>query len=609
MQTKRHFVLSIFLGLLSLLALPALAQVGDLESYQGRLPEKTLFYLSWKNVDKFDQLRAANPVLRLLDSPEMKANWQALREFNERQKKAQQAAAKPTEEKKPTSAEPDWQELAPFLTNPGLVAVVMPPPPPSGASAATMPEPAFLGLYDSTGKEELLAEFERQHQMPGMKVRTYDFGGISVRETLDPTGKPMSYEAQVGRWRVGGDNQALVEDWIRAIQQAPERSLKDSAAYQRSRAYRDPNAQLEAFFNLAAWSELLQSLPATKPGGPSPGKVAEALGLNDWDLVLLGLTFEPERVRYQLTGLRSAVPAGSSTILAPSVPEFPSLRFAPENALSYSVSEVSLPATWDYLQRAMTLLVPPEQSRLVEGVQAMLETVLGMKIDELTVAWGTEFSQISYPAADEGKVHSLYVLSVRDQERVVTALRNLTALLGPQITIEEMPGEADPAGITYFHVSRATGAEPSEPQPLLHAALTAEWLLVGTRQDEVEKAARQTGSGRTLRDNPAFQQARARFPAELSSFSYADADRWLESGVVAGFLKEMAKGLADVGGRSTNPPAAEASTPEASTEPEAAPRPPAPEPPEFKIPRGYVKWIFSATWRDAHGIYHTGIIE
>lgn len=608
MNTKRHLLFLFVLGVASWLALPAAAQEPNLDDYLGRLPENTLFCLSWKNVSQFDQLRATNPLLRLLDSPEMKANWRALREFQERQEKARQVQGKPAAEKKPAASEPNWNDVAALLANPGLIAMVMPPAS-SSSPAAKTPEPAFLFLYDSTGKEELLAKIDAQNQKPGEKRRSYDFGGINVTETLDPAGKPKSYEAQVGRWRVEGNNQAAFEEWVRAVQQAPARSLKDSAAYERSRTVQDPKAQIEAFFNLAAWSDLMQSVPAPRPGASSPGKLSEALGLNEWDLALLSVVIEPERVRYHLAALRSSAATDTPPILGPAVAEFPSLRFAPENALSYSVSEISLPGLWAYIHQATTSLVPPEQSKLVEGFQAMIETVLGMKMEELTSAWGTEFAQVSYPLAEAGKVHTLYLFSIRDRERVLTAVRNLSALAGPQMTIEETPGEGEQAGVTYFHVSRAATAEASQPQPLLHAAVTADWLLVGANQEEVEKAVKTAGPGRSLRDNSAFQQNRQRFPAELITFSYADADRWLESGAVATLLKEIAKSMVDSGRRQPATPAQEPQPSEGQTPEASAPSVPAPEPPELKIPRGYIKWILSATSRDASGIYLTGIIE
>ncbi|MFQ5696163.1 MAG: hypothetical protein ACE5HB_09255 [Terriglobia bacterium] len=208
MKTKTGFLALLFLALL-LAAVPARAQQPSVDDYLGRLPENTLLYLRWKNLDDIESLRAANPLLRFLDSPEMKANFQAIEEFQrraqearKRRRTAQQAEQQPTEPRprKQPSGEEIFQHLTRLAANPGLLAVVLVPP----AEAKAQPDGALLYLYDLTGQEELLQELHALYGGPERQEHTYDLDGIPVVETLDAKGKPQAYQARLDNWLVGG---------------------------------------------------------------------------------------------------------------------------------------------------------------------------------------------------------------------------------------------------------------------------------------------------------------------------------------------------------------------------------------------------------------------
>src|SRR3970040_2749570 len=81
----KRFLSSCLLGLLvwAGLGLPARAQKEPLEQYRGRLPPNTLFYVSWKGLDQLPRLRGTNPLLRFVESPEMKDNWRAVETYFE----------------------------------------------------------------------------------------------------------------------------------------------------------------------------------------------------------------------------------------------------------------------------------------------------------------------------------------------------------------------------------------------------------------------------------------------------------------------------------------------------------------------------------------------
>jgi hypothetical protein len=285
------------------------------------------------------------------------------------------------------------------------------------------------------------------------------------------------------------------------------------------------------------------------------------------------------------------------------------------------VVELDFAALWIYVHQLLDAALPPQQARLAAGFQGMAEGVLGVTLDELMAAWGPEFAQVSYPAADTSQIHTLRAQSVRDADRILTALRNLVTALGPQLNFEELPPESSDEGVTYFSLSLPSGQEGTDERSPFYLALTDNWLFVGWSRAEIQAALARSGHEPTLRSSATYRETRARFPAALSTFSFVDAERWLASDDVAKLLEGIAKGMADTARRQQQREESEVEASETEpTQPEEPleegpelarrePEAPAIEPPHLQIPRGYLKRLLSATTKDAHGLYHTGYIE
>src|SRR3989304_5135121 len=81
----KRFLSSCLLGLLvwAGLGFSAPGSEKTLEQSRGRLPHNTLFYVSWKGLDQLPRLRGTNPLLRFVESPEMKDNWRAVKTYFE----------------------------------------------------------------------------------------------------------------------------------------------------------------------------------------------------------------------------------------------------------------------------------------------------------------------------------------------------------------------------------------------------------------------------------------------------------------------------------------------------------------------------------------------
>ncbi len=609
------------LSLLALLALavPSRAQEPTLEDYRGRLPEQTILCVSWQNLSELETLRATNPLLRLLGSPEMKSNWKALEEYQRELAKRKPAGERGAASPARTSS--DIADLARLAANPGFIALVAPP---RFAEASGSPrEPAMLFLYHATGKEELLARLDAQNRNPGEKRSTYEFEGTTVEETRDAEGKPKKYEARVGRWLVGGSERESFEAWTRAVREAPEHSLRDSATYHRAQSLWSPGSQVRGYLDVALLMESLRAVPPAKPGEPTAAQVFEALDLHRWELVTLDATLDASTVRYQVIGHQSGEREGLLGVLGLPVDEFPSLRMAPSSAVAYSAAQVDLLATWTYLLEAVDAFAPPPQAGMIQGVLAMAEGLLGMPLDELMAAWGDEYAQFS-STDDDGTLRSVYALSLRDREQVLATLRHVVAKDVVFLPVEELPAASETTGsAVYFRVMSGPpppadpdATEKDEPrQPSLHLVVAGDWLLVSERKEDLEAAlARAHGGSPFLGQSPAYQQARSRFPASLSGFSFVDAEHWLETDAAKQLLRAILEGAARTSSKPDKKP--ETSDPDAHSGADSPPaedsaqaeEPPVPFP-ELQIPRGYLKWLLSATTRDAHSFRFVGIIE
>ncbi|MGH9812249.1 MAG: hypothetical protein ACRD4T_03860, partial [Candidatus Acidiferrales bacterium] len=135
------------------------------------------------------------------------------------------------------------------------------------------------------------------------------------------------------------------------------------------------------------------------------------------------------------------------------------------------------------------------------------------------------------------------------------------------------------------------------------------------RKDDLEAALARPGGGSPhLGQSPVYQQARNRFPGPLSGFSFLDAERFLETDEAKQLLRSILEGVAGAtepgkkADTEANPSADAEASSDAADEPAQAEEPAIPFP-ELQIPRGYLKWLLSATARDARSFRFVGIVE
>ena len=581
MKAQCRSFLLLFLLLLS-------GTAGAQERFQDRLPENTLAYVASANREALESVRATNPLLRLLASPEMKANWEALRTSRSRRtgQQAKESAAKEDEE---------FLEL---LKAPGLIAL-LPPDPHAPPRATGGPQPLFLFLLDTLGQEALIERLRSRAVIGGGAFSSYDFEGVVVEEARNPAGEATGYLARLDRWLVGGSERAATENWIRAVREAPARSLKDTESYSTARAMLTAPAQWEAYLNLPALVDLFSAVPSLGASAPPPEKIVAALGLRAFGPFLAAVEFRPETTRYQLMLARREPAASPLDALAPAAPQFASLSLGGADALGYSVTRVDFQAGWSYLQGAAASLFPPA-ALFVLMADSFLEEKTGFTLPQFISATGDEFAHFEYAGETDNPLQTVWALRHRDRARVLALVEGALPAMVQRFGFHEVAPVGGQDGIpAYYRLEPKPETDPAaaakEVRTLLYLAVTDDWVLVTSTESVLQRTLARVADSPSLAEADVFRRARSRFPAELSTFGFMDVDAWLASGVIERWLEQAA--------------AAQQSKPADDGEAGAAPAEPPPTPLKLNIPRGYLKWIVTGTTQDARGIYHSGYIE
>ncbi|MGH9803594.1 MAG: hypothetical protein ACRD4D_00345 [Candidatus Acidiferrales bacterium] len=582
MKVQRRFV---FAGFSILLFVSAAAAE---ERFQERLPANTLAYVSSSGLASLESVRGTNPLLRLLAAPEMEANWEALKASQARPKDPKAKPADPQQDK----------DILELLKAPGLVAM-LPPDNDAPAVAAGPAQAIFLFLLDTTGQEERIEKLRAHALGTGSTYESYEFEGVTVEEARSRAGVATGYLARVDRWLVGGSEKAAAENWIRAVRQAPELSLKNTEAYGNTRAMLGGSGQWEAYLNLPALVDFFAALPSLGPSAPPPEQLVAALGLRAFGPLLATAEFRADTTRYELVLARREAAANPLDALAPAAPQFASLPLGGNDALGYSVTRVDLQAGWSYLHGAAATLFPPA-ALFVQMADSFLHEQTGFTLPQVISVWGDELAHFEYAGKDAMPLDTVWALRHHDRTRVLALVEGALPALGQRLGLQELERVAVREGVpAYYKLAFKSDASPVEAQPeatpAYFLAVTDEWLLFALSEPALQRTLARGADGPSLADSEVYRRARSRFPAELSTFGFMDVDAWLASGVVERFLEQAA--------------AAQKAKPAGDETEGEAPAEPPPAPPKLTLPRGYLKWIVTGTTQDARGVYHSGYIE
>jgi len=558
------------------------------ERFQDRLPENTLAYVASSGRPALDGVRGTNPLLRLLASPEMQANWEALRA---RQSRSKHPNAK-------AGISPEEEEFFELLKASGLVAL-LPPGDVAPAGATGPPQPIFLFLLDAAGQEERIAGLRARAQSTGSAYVSYEFEGVTVEEARDRAGATTGYLARLDRWLVGGSDKTATENWIRAVRQAPESSLKNTEAYTSARGLLRGSGQAEVYVNFPALVDLFAAVPSLGQAAPPPEQIVSALGLRAFGPLLASAEFRADTTRYEIVLARRESAANPLDALAPAAPQFASLPLGGSDAISYSVTRVDLQAGWSYLNGAAAALVPPA-ALFVQMADSFLQEQTGLTLPQVIGVWGDELAHFEYSAKGAMPLDTVWALRHRDRARVQALVEGALPAVGQRFGVQAVEALGGKEGIPAYYrlvfkpTESSTQGEPAEAPASFFLAVTDEWLLFAPSESALQRTLAREAGAPSLADSDNYRRARSRFPAELSTFGFMDAEAWIASGAVQSFLDQ----------------AVAAQQAKQASEAQESGTPPDPPPPlKLAIPRGYLKWIVTGTTQDARGVYHSGYIE
>ncbi len=538
------------------------------------LPQNTVFYFRWNPTRPLEEIPETNSLLRLFKSEEMRVNWVLVKDYFSRMTVAltevpgEKSRKKPEDESAENKftefmAEFESEEVQQFLRNPGIGAVVLPPMSEDGLD---VDDPTILFAWH-VGDEEL---FEKAWSMAseGFKpLRKYKRNGLRIRVFGSSKKEEEVWLSRVGPLLVGGSRQKAAQEWMLALRDGTSR-LGDQESFRRAAEWRSDESLVEIYFNLAESINFAEEWDSRKPETEKKpgdfdielGNMFEAFGLKDWQSFLFSLALTEDRTQMTLSSLYAAEHSDGPAVIAGPVPEFPSVGFAPPDTLGYTVLRIDLGAVWGYAERAMRMLLPPQQIRWAFGVRGMIEGMMGVSIRDLADSWGPEYAQVIYIADAEDAaaaetdpcneedapeecvpdlgLRNLYAMHVNNPELIRTVVRNLLPMFAGQLEVKEEETETG----TFFEVKRS--GEDVQSLKEFAALLTPDWLVFGANRVELERALVRAKDGPALNEMEAYRTARDRFPAELSSFGFDNIDLWLESGKLDAVVQEVGRQIA-----------------------------------------------------------------
>jgi len=506
---KRFCLLACLVGIL---AAPVAAQNARLDD---RLPATTTFYMYWRGAASTEAARGTNPLLRMWADPEFAPAREAM--FAEISRDA----------KDKLTAALTQNALLSLLENPlvfgtanrGQATPKLAAPGPT--QKPLLAENSFL-IYDATGKKALvesLLELEASDTTTPPKITRSAFGHTKLESVAGS--KETYYRAFAGNYFLRAGRKDVLEELLLRLENSDATpALRDVADYQQARRITGEQASFEFFMRTPDLTPA--GLPISKDFDAQAGM--KALGLEKLRAICGGLTFAADATRTRMAVLGDTSPGGPFDLVGESAPSFATLAAAPAGMVSYAVNRFDFLALYQLVRKAAEAVFATQQAGVVEGIESMAATAMGMSVAE---ALGLFTGQVASFSDDLGMdpFANFYAAGIRKPEEVLQLLR---VLLSKEIHSEDREGEVTYLSVTTSFRDARTGAPRKRFQ---YIGVTPQLLVVAPRKTTLREMVRQLAS---KAENPAtsglagehkFAAARARLAADLSGLSYADLSR------------------------------------------------------------------------------------
>ena len=540
-----------------------------------RLSPNTVFFLVWNGHASYAGSEQKNHLLQLLHDPAFASMWTA--------------ATNKVQQGTPNAAGAAGASLAPdiisALDNPFVFGVVIDPDAPKTAAPGVSTSPfAAFGIYDETGKADVVEKLEAQSRAGSkttVEVTKYDFSGASIE--VRTAGKQVSYRAHAGNYYLMADRKQVIEDLVTRFRSAdrPATSIAQSAEYDRMHKYVGADAALEIFGRIpdsSTWN-------LSEKNAKQIMQLAKSLHLEKIHVMAGALNFEGEATRFRGAVLGDTSPTGLFDVAGASGATFqtqPVIATAPV----FSITHMNLAALYQLIRDAVNDSAPSGSNPNLAMVEAGAQNFLGMSITDALSLFPGEIASASFYSAD-GVPEQLYAATIEKPDAVLRVLR---ALVGTMISNEDTSGSATYLDLAYPYTDPATGAKRRR---FYYVAVTPKVIVAAPRKAMLREALQRLDAGAAdppatgVLADPQYAQLRSRLPEKLSGLTGASI-----SGIP---LDSILKNIESQAAPAANPSNGQ-------------------KPPDLSWLRldvisRYLHITLSGWWKDSNGVYFDSYIQ
>ena len=495
-----------------------------------QMPSRTLFYVIWRGTPSGDA-RKSNSLLALWDDPDLApmraAALQGMQSRNDK------------DPAKPQLTRQEIEETSSLLENAFVLGYLRKPETKAAAVAAKPADRPFNGMfvvYDRTGKEMLLAKtilrFRSQEKEPPQISQVIVAGAPALKiERKDS----LTYWTEHGKYAIGSGDLGVFEEILSRLggKSAAAPSLAQNAAYQEAQPLLR-GGLLEFFLRVPQLREFAPS------AGNTPVKIEpilDALRLESIHSLCGRLTLDGPKARMQAAVLGDVAPGTPFDLWTASQQMPASLAFVSPDAVSYSETQFNLSALYDLLKRAMRVALPQTQQGGAEMIEGMAATRLGMPIPDALALFSGEFASIQANSTMDPQ-KAVYFVGIRNKQN---SLKLLRTIFSDKIGSERNEGDA-----TFLKVSLGGGQSSSGTAQwnFYHLVVTPDFVLASSRGETLrEFLARRSSASAAAQASlpPAFQSARAQFPAAIDGISFMNFQKIDWPGLKTRWIEEVQK--------------------------------------------------------------------
>jgi hypothetical protein len=406
-------------------------------------------------------------------------------------------------------------------------------------------------VYNRTGKEAILSKAVvslRADEKEPPQITETTIADVPALKVQRKTG--TTYWIENGKYAVSASEVGVAEEILHRLsgKGAATDSLADSAAYKEAKPVLG-GGQVEFFLRVPDLKSLANSSEAN---GFNPRPMLDALKIDAVHSVAGRVLMDGPKTRIQAVALGDTSPGSLFDIWSAGSPALPALSVTPADAISYSDGQIDLNAIYDIVKRVATAAFAPGKQGTVDMVEMLAQAKLGQPVNSALKLFTGEFASFQTSLSlDPNK--RFYLIGVRDKEGALALIRKA---LSENISSERTEGD-----VTYMKFSANTAHTASgatAQSDFYHVAATSDYFVVSSHYETVhEFVVAHAKPGPSLSTVPAFQAARAQFPASINSFGYYDARKvdWaaVKARWVADSEKTLAKARATAADKSTVP--------------------------------------------------------